>query len=40
MNYLDIDDTIIAQCTSGGKGSVDIVRISGKNLKSIYGVRG
>jgi tRNA modification GTPase len=36
MNYLDIDDTIIAQCTSEGKSSVDIVRISGKNLNSIY----
>jgi len=36
MSYLNIDDNIIAQCTADGKSSIDVIRISGKNLVKLY----
>ena len=36
MSYLNVDDTIVAQCTSEGKSSIDIVRISGPSLVELY----
>ena len=35
-NYLDIEDNIVALATAQGLGSIDIVRISGKSLMSLY----
>jgi tRNA modification GTPase len=36
MHYLYTEDVIIAQCTSGGIGSINVIRMSGKCLKGIY----
>jgi len=36
VNYLQIDDVIIAQCTSDGAGAINIIRLSGSSLESLY----
>tara|TARA_Y100000590_G_scaffold65865_1_gene71174 strand:- start:268 stop:1611 length:1344 start_codon:yes stop_codon:yes gene_type:complete len=35
-NYLDTEDNIVALATSGGPGALDVIRISGENLRAIY----
>ena len=36
MNYLHTEDVIIAQCTSGGLGAINVIRVSGQTLGGIY----
>ena len=36
MNYLNTEDTIIAQCTAEGHGAINIIRISGSSLFQLY----
>jgi len=36
MHYLYTEDVIIAQCTSGGIGSINVIRISGECLRGLY----
>ena len=36
MHYLHTEDVIIAQCTSGGLGAINVIRISGQALGEIY----
>jgi len=36
VNYLQTEDIIVAQCTSDGPGAINIIRLSGSNLNSIY----
>ena len=36
MSYLNINDSIIAQCTARGRSSIDVIRISGKDLVALY----
>jgi len=36
VNYLHTEDVIIAQCTSGGLGAINVIRVSGQALEGIY----
>ena len=36
VSYLDTEDVIVAQCTPGGASAVNIIRISGPELGSLY----
>ena len=36
MNYLNTEDIIIAQCTAEGYGAINIIRLSGASLASLY----
>ena len=36
VNYLDINDNIVALATADGVASISIIRISGKNLSKVY----
>ena len=36
MSYLNINDSIIAQCTARGRSSIDVIRVSGKDLVALY----
>lgn len=36
VNYLQTEDVIIAQCTSDGPGAINIVRLSGSSLGSLF----
>ena len=36
MNYLSIDDIIVAKATGDGVGAVDIIRISGPELSGLF----
>ena len=36
MHYLHTEDVIIAQCTSGGLGAINVIRLSGQALGGIY----
>ena len=36
MNYLNTEDIIVAQCTAEGYGAINIIRLSGASLASLY----
>ena len=36
VNYLNTEDVIVAQCTSDGSGAINIIRISGRDLETLY----